>query len=90
MIIGKDTNLQANRNQFVRENHQPTAPATQLNPMIEASRTMQHTNVMSRDEMTNKSFAMLEDRLNKGLISMEDFKKRCTELGKRNNFDKKQ
>ena len=90
MIIGKNTNLQANRNQFVNNNHQPTQPATQLNPMIEASRAMQHTDVMSRDEMTNKSFAMLEDRLNKGLISMDEFKKRCTDLGKRNNFDNKQ
>ena len=82
MIIGKNTNFQANRNQFLKENNQnPTHP--KINPMMEQTRTMQHTNVMSKKEMNDKAFAMLEDRLNKGLISIEEFNKKCTLLGKR-------
>ena len=44
---------------------------------------MQHTDVTSKKEMNDKAFAMLEDRLQKGLISMEDFNKLCEQLGKR-------
>ena len=81
MIIGKNTNFQANRNQFVKENNNSSNPVS--NPMIDANRAMQHTDVTSRKEMDDKAFAMLQDRLNKGLISMEEFNKKCTLLGKR-------
>ena len=81
MIIGKNTNFQANRNQFVKENNNSSNPVN--NPMIDANRAMQHTDVTSRKEMDDKAFAMLQDRLNKGLISMEEFNKKCTLLGKR-------
>lgn len=89
MIIGNGSNMQGNKGNFVNnnipgnnnmtENQSPS----QFNPMIEANRTMQHTDVTSKDEMTNKAFAILEDRLNKGLISMDEFKKKCAQIGKR-------
>ena len=53
-----------------------------MNPMMENNRAMQHTNVMSKKEMNEKAFSMLQDRLNKGLISMDEFNKKCAQLGK--------
>ena len=80
MIIGKNTNLQPKN--FIRNNQENT-PITQMNPMVESNRTMQHTDVMSKTEMNDKAFSMLQDRLNKGLISMDEFNKMCSQLGKR-------
>ena len=39
-------------------------------------------NVNSRDEMTDKSPAMLQDRLNNGLITMDEFHKKCEQINK--------
>jgi len=82
MIIGKNTNFQANNNQFIKEN-KANQIVSNMNPMIEQTRTMQHTDVTNRSEMNEKAFSMLQDRLNKGLISLEEFNKKCNELGKR-------
>ena len=81
MIIGKNTNLQANRNRFVNNNNTNQTPG--INPMIENTRAMQHTDVTNKNEMNNKAYSILEDRLNKGLITMEEFNKKCALLGKR-------
>lgn len=81
MIIGKDTNFQANRNTFLKENNnQSNNP---INPLVEANRVMQHTDVMSKSEMNHKAYSMLEDRLQKGLITMDEFNKKCRELGRK-------
>ena len=82
MIIGKNTNLQP-KNNFIRNENTQNNPLNNMNPMLETNRTMQHTNIMSKQEMNDKAFAMLQDRLNKGLISMEEFNKMCNQLGKR-------
>lgn len=80
MIIGKNTNLQ-NQNNFVKENNTSNTFHGK-NPVLETNRTMQHANVMNKNEMTDKAFSMLQDRLNKGLISMDEFSKACVKLGK--------
>ena len=83
MIIGKNTNFQPNQNQFGSTKVPKQNPLSNMNPIVESNRAMQHTDVMSKTEMDNKAFAILEDRLNKGLITMEEFNKKCTQLGKR-------
>ncbi len=83
MIIGNNTNLNHNQNTFL--NNQDNDNQTSFldsDMMREKNRAMQHTDVMSKSEMKDKSFAMLQDRLNKGLISMEEFNKMCNNLGK--------
>lgn len=45
--------------------------------------TQIHTNVNSKKEMIDKSFSMLQERLNNGLITLEEFNKKCKELNKR-------
>ncbi len=51
-------------------------------PMNENTSSFIHTNVTNKDEMKNKAFAMLQERLNNGTISIEEFNKKCYELGK--------
>ena len=93
MIIGNNTNFQNTRNQFLDENKTRPSPIPHdnqpiqnqeerripnLNPLVESNRAMQHT-----DEMNDKAFAMLQERLNNGQITMEEFNKKCHEMGKR-------
>jgi len=53
-----------------------------LNPMNENSSSFMHSNIMNKDEMKNKAFAMLQERLSNGTISIEEFNRKCHELGK--------
>lgn len=80
MIIGKNTNLQP-KNSFIKSSE--GNPLSDSERMMQNNRVMQHTNVMSKDEMNDRAFAMLQDRLNKGLINMDEFNKMCNQLGKR-------
>ena len=84
MIIGKDTNIQFNQKVFSnnQDNEQTQTSNLDTNMLREQNRTMQHTDVMSKNEMKDKSFAMLQDRLDKGLISIEEFNRMCNILGK--------
>ena len=83
MIIGKNTNLGkqgfATRMNQIQNNSQMNnihSDNQVINPML-------HSNVLSKNEMQEKSFQMLQDRLNKGLISLDEFNKKCKELSKR-------
>lgn len=51
-------------------------------PSNERTSNMIHSNVMNKNEMSNKSFAMLQERLKNGSITIEEFNKKCVELGK--------
>ena len=53
-----------------------------VSPMNEKASTMIHTDVMNKNDMHNKSFAMLQERLNNGTISIDEFNRKCIELGK--------
>ena len=78
MIIGNNTNM--TKNPFVKGDNTPIATTNQ----IEKNRAMQHTDVMSKDEMNDRAFAMLQERLSKGLITMDEFNKMCNQLGRKN------
>lgn len=85
MIIGNNNNLPHNQNILFNGKNSDDQSETSLQDsdmMREKNRALQHTDVMSKSEMKDKSFAMLQDRLNKGLISMEEFNKMCNLLGK--------
>ena len=43
------------------------------------------SNPLDRDQMSDKTLAMLHDRLKNGLISLEEFNKKCNELAKKRN-----
>lgn len=41
-----------------------------------------YTNIKNKNEILNKSFLMLQERYNNGLISIEEFTKKCEQLNK--------
>ena len=54
-----------------------------VNAFATDTNTMQHSNVMSKSEMADKSFNMLQERLNNGTISLDEFTKKCNQLNKK-------
>lgn len=44
-----------------------------------------HVNPTNKQDMHDKTLALLNDRLQKGQISMDEFNKQCTQLGKLRN-----
>ena len=53
-----------------------------VNSYAKDNNIMQHSNVMSKNEMADKSFSMLQERYNQGLISLDEFNKKCNQLNK--------
>lgn len=82
--IGKQGFVSNNRQmqEKINENNINNNQRPLISPMNEKASTMIHTDVMNKNDMYNKSFAMLQERLNNGTISMEEFNRKCRELGK--------
>ena len=79
MIIGKDknnfsTNFNTRMNS-IKENANNINNQNIIN-------NMQHTNILDKNEMNEKAFNMLQTRYNNGLITIEEFNKKCIQLGK--------
>ena len=53
-----------------------------INTFAKDNNVMQHSNVMSKSEMADKSFSMLQERLNNGTITLEEFNRKCNQLNK--------
>ena len=53
-------------------------------PLATGKKATDYFNVSSKNEMTEKSYAMLQERYNNGLISLEEFTKKCQQLNKLN------
>lgn len=58
---------------------------TNNNGFIKDLQQHQHVNPTSKHDMHDKTLALLNDRLQKGQITMEEFNKQCTQLGKLRN-----
>lgn len=52
------------------------------NKFVEDIYNQVHSDPTSAKDMKSKSLAMLQERLDKGLISLEEFNKKCTQLRK--------
>ena len=52
----------------------------QINPFKEDTIAKQYNDPTNKHEMADKSFAMLQERYNNGLISLDEFNKKCREL----------
>lgn len=66
----------------VQENNKKTFGSTNMG---ETTRNMKYTDVNSSNDMQDKAFAMLQDRLRNGTISLEEFNRKCSALGKLRN-----
>lgn len=53
------------------------------NPYVEDIKSINHSNPISNKDMRTKSLAMLQERLDKGLITLEEFNKKCNALSKK-------
>jgi len=80
MIIGN--------NDFNKDNFQNkmnaiknNASSMRNNPMSN-EKINKYKDVNDQNEMIDQSLAMLQERLNNGLISLDDFQKQCEKLGK--------
>lgn len=53
-----------------------------ISPYATDKKAINYANINNKNEMADKSFAMLQERLNNGLISLEEFNKKCQQLNK--------
>lgn len=78
MIIGNN-----NPNQMNRKKYESARFNNNFYPSQNNCKIMQHNNILSKCESSNNAFAILQERLDNGLITIDEFNKRCIELGKR-------
>ena len=97
MIIGSNNNGNNFNNKFndrqVQENTNFNKKMDQIkennentiynNPFVEDIHSMQHSDPTSRDNMRDKSLAMLQERLENGTISIDEFNKKVSQLNNR-------
>ena len=90
MIIGNtNNNNNSNFNQklnTIKENYNKNAAAIN---MQDTTKNMKYTDVVSKNEMQEKAFAMLQDRLSNGTISPDEFNKQCLALRQSKNNKKR-
>lgn len=88
MIIGNNfnnPNQQSNRfhNNFKRVQNQ----SNKTNAFVKNLSSMAHTDASNRNDMYEKTMALLNERLQNKQITMEEFRKQCEALGKRRNMN---
>ncbi len=83
MIIGNN-NFNNNNftNKFNRIKKEGERNKKRLNPTLVDKNAFNYGNTKNKQQMADKSFAMLQDRYNNGLISLEEFTRKCNNLEK--------
>ena len=95
MIIGNNSQ-QNNNNDFARqkvrpftnnfdEKFQSMPKNNNFNEKDDGMRSTSFYDVNSKSEMLDKSYAMLKERYQNGLITLEEFNKKCNKLNKMRN-----
>ena len=97
MIIGNNSNNNSFNNPLSEENQFKTRmdnikQANEFNSyndgLIDSVNSASFNNPLDKDQMSDKTLSMLHERLNNGLISLDEFNKKCNELGrKRSKID---
>lgn len=96
MIIGNNNNNQSfakplgnhfENSQFKNQNNtfQQNMKNNQKNIFTKDIKTNQHINPVNKNDMADKTLALLHERLEKGSISLDEFTRQCELLGKRRN-----
>lgn len=81
MIISNN-NFNSNANNFQNKMNSIRENANNFTSNSNSINTNRYKDINNSNEMLDKSLEMLQDRLNHGLISYEDFQKQCAKLGK--------
>ena len=86
MIIGNSNNNPMSENNNFNNKMNEIKKNNELNTFknkfVQDLNSTQHSDPTSRNDMRNKSLAMLQDRLEKGIISVEEFNKKVSNLNK--------
>ena len=86
MIIGNSNNNPMSENNNFNNKMNEIKKNSELNTFrnqfVQDINSTQHSDPTSRNDMHNKSLAMLQDRLEKGIISVEEFNKKVSNLNK--------
>ena len=77
MIIGNNSNNSFNHNRINYNNTNNTQKIINSTP-----NQNHYNNPLNKNEMADKTYQMLEERLKNGLISLEEFHKQCNKLSK--------
>lgn len=96
MIIGNNNNNQSfakplgnhfENGQFKNQNNtfQQNMKNNRKNIFTKDIKTNQHINPVNKNDMADKTLALLHERLEKGSISLDEFTRQCELLGKRRN-----
>ncbi len=92
MIIGKNNNSQQQpsfhsdfETRFNTVLEEGSKVQERRAPFGNSLESKKYTDVTNRNEMADKSFAMLQERLANGLISLDEFNKKCKALNKMRN-----
>lgn len=84
-ISGLNKNILNENNKFQKKfeqiNHNNNKAVKKRN-FVENISSLQHSDPTSKKDMHTKSLAMLQERLNNGTITLEEFNKRCAALAK--------
>ena len=81
MIIGNN-NFNSNDNNFKNKMNAIKENANNFTSNSNSINTNRYKDINNSNEMADRSLDMLQDRLNRGLISYEDFQKQCAKIGK--------
>ena len=81
MIIGNN-NPTSNSNFMKNVPNTPGSSNDKPHALPERKAAQINANVMNKNDMADKSFAMLQERYANGLISLEEFTKQCNKLNK--------
>ncbi|MBQ9018901.1 MAG: hypothetical protein IJ097_01140 [Bacilli bacterium] len=86
MIIGNDNNFNNTDANFRKKfNTIKEASKNNINITNQKLETPKYTNINNKEDMIDRSFNMLQQRLNQGLISLDEFNKQCNKLNKLRN-----
>lgn len=101
MIIGNDSNkkgfnINTNFQKRINQGNELLQQESQMNSKHKTSNPQKNVftkdifkieggDTSNQEQMYTKSIAMLNDRLEKGLITMDEFTKKCNDIAKKRN-----
>lgn len=85
MIIGNNSNNGFNNMRKINYNNS----TDKIKEQPYKPQNNKYSNPLNKNEMADKTYQMLEERLRNGLITLEEFHKKCNKLSKFRNKWKK-
>ena len=84
MLIGNNTNFNNDNNNFNTKMRAIKENTTNSN-IIRNNDTNMYKNINNSNETTDKAFQILKDRLDNGLITLDEFNQKCNKINKTRN-----